>query len=180
MSQWAAITVLGKDRPGIVAGVTRALYEHGCNLEDSSATRLRDAFAMILVAKLPEPPKMDELQATLDRHAAELGVVIDLRDLGSLPPAPPPEGQKYVLSVYGADQPGIVYRVSDTLAGCQCNIEDVTTRVAGTSDRPVYILMLEMSVPGGDAEHELQTRLAALRAELPVDISLRPVEEETL
>lgn len=180
MSQWAAITVLGKDRPGIVAGVTRALFEHGCNLEDSSATRLRDAFAMILIAKLPEPPRLDALQETLERHAASLGVVIDLRDLGSLPPSPPPEGQRYVLSVYGADQPGIVYRVSDTLAGCQCNIEDVTTRVAGTAERPIYILMLEMSVPVGEAEQTLQTRLAALRVELPVDISLRPVEEETL
>ncbi len=45
---------------------------------------------------------------------------------------------------------------------------------------PVYILMLEMSVPAGDAEQALTNRLASLRAELPVDITLRPVEEETL
>ena len=180
MSQWAAITVLGQDRPGIVAGVTRVLFEHGCNLEDSSATRLRDAFAMILVAKLPEPPSMEALREALDERAEALGVIVDLRDLGSLPPLPKPEGQKYLLSVYGADRPGIVYRVSDTLAGCQCNIMDVTTRTAGTGDKPVYIMMLEMSVPSGPAEDELQNRLAALKEELPVDISLRAVEEETL
>ena len=34
------VTALGKDRPGIVAGVTKVLYQLGCNLEDSAMTRL--------------------------------------------------------------------------------------------------------------------------------------------
>ncbi|NUQ01202.1 MAG: amino acid-binding protein [Armatimonadetes bacterium] len=180
MTHWAAITVLGQDRPGIVAGVTRVLFEHGCNLEDSSATRLRDAFAMILIAQLPDPPHLGDLRAALRAEAAALGVAVDLRDLGTKAPVPPPAGRRYLLSVYGADQPGIVYRVSRELADCTCNVADVATRRAGGASAPIYIMMLEMTVPEAADLADIQARLDRLRAELQVDITLRAVEEETL
>ena len=180
MGHWAAITVLGHDRPGIVAGVTAVLYEHGCNLEDSSATRLRDSFAMILIAELPEPAHLDGLGARLAVVADQLGVAIDLRDLGQAPPEPPPPGQRYLLSVYGADQPGIVYRISRALAAAGCNVDNVTTRVVGSAERPVYVMMLELCAPPTVSTDDLNRSLAALHAELNVDITLRPLDEETL
>ena len=45
----AILTVIGKDRPGIVANVTEILFEYGCNLEDASMTILEGEFAMIVV-----------------------------------------------------------------------------------------------------------------------------------
>lgn len=180
MSQWAAITVLGRDRPGIVAAVSKVLFEHGCNIEDSSATRLRDSFAMILIAKLPDPPRLEALESALQACAGVQGISIDVRDLGGGAPEPPPAGDAYLLSVYGADRPGIVYRVSATLAGLRCNVTDVATRVAGTIDAPVYILMLELTAPPDVSAAELERHLAALRTELNVDLTLRPIEQETL
>ena len=44
-----AITVIGHDRPGIIADVTAGLADLGINLEDSSMTLLRGHFAMTLV-----------------------------------------------------------------------------------------------------------------------------------
>ena len=44
----AILTVLGKDRPGIIAGVTEALFRAGCNLEDISMTVLEGEFAMMM------------------------------------------------------------------------------------------------------------------------------------
>ncbi|MEJ2698080.1 MAG: ACT domain-containing protein, partial [Desulfuromonadales bacterium] len=43
------MTAFGEDRPGIVADVTRILYENGCNLEDSTMTLLADEFSLILL-----------------------------------------------------------------------------------------------------------------------------------
>ncbi len=180
MGHWAAITVLGRDRPGIVAGITKILFEHGCNLEDSSATRLRDAFAMILIAELPEPGRAVELADKLATAAEQLGVSVDLRDLGTSPPEPPPAGRAYLLSVYGADQPGIVYKVTAALAGLGCNVSDVATRITGAPDRPIYVMMMELTAPETAAAEELAARLDALRGELGVDVTLRAVEEETL
>ena len=57
-----AITVLGQDRPGIIAETTRALADLGLNLEDCTMTLLRGHFAMMLLcegtatAEQIEPP----------------------------------------------------------------------------------------------------------------------------
>jgi glycine cleavage system transcriptional repressor len=44
-----AITVLGHDRPGIIAEATGHLAGLGLNLEDSTMTLLRGHFAMMLI-----------------------------------------------------------------------------------------------------------------------------------
>ena len=44
-----AVTVIGHDRPGIIADVTGRLADLGINLEDSTMTLLRGHFAMTLV-----------------------------------------------------------------------------------------------------------------------------------
>ena len=44
-----AITVIGHDRPGIVADVAEVLAGLGANLTDSTMTRLRGHFAMTLI-----------------------------------------------------------------------------------------------------------------------------------
>jgi len=48
-----AVSVFGRDRPGIVAAVTGVLAGAGCNLEDTSMTILRGHFAMMLVVSGP-------------------------------------------------------------------------------------------------------------------------------
>ncbi|MFL5879210.1 MAG: glycine cleavage system protein R [Actinomycetota bacterium] len=48
-----AVSVFGRDRPGIVAAVSRVLADAGCNLEDTSMTILRGHFAMMLVVAGP-------------------------------------------------------------------------------------------------------------------------------
>lgn len=180
MAEQVAITVVGRDRPGIVAGIARVLYQHGCNIEDSSATILRDSFAMILIARLPEPPGIDDLADLLQLEAASLEVNCDLRLLD--PPAPQTDcpGTPYTLAVYGADQPGIVYRVANELAAAGCNISDVSTRVGGTPERPLYIMVLDLTMPAEVDRGRLDRRLTELRAELDVDITLRPIDEATL
>ena len=45
-----AITVIGHDRPGIIAETTAALAGLGLNLEDSTMTLLRGHFAMMLIS----------------------------------------------------------------------------------------------------------------------------------
>jgi glycine cleavage system transcriptional repressor len=85
-----------------------------------------------------------------------------------------------MVSVYGADKPGIVYRVTKALVECQANITDVTTRVVG-QDTHVYIMLLEVEVPPDkDQAAQLERSLKALAAELSVDITVRPLESASL
>ena len=49
------MTAFGQDRPGIVADVTRLLFENGCNLEDTTMTQLADEFTLILLFTSQDP-----------------------------------------------------------------------------------------------------------------------------
>ena len=71
----AVITVLGKDRVGIIAAVTAALAENQVNILDISQTILQDYFTMImLVELLDEKLAIPRLQEILDEVGAKLGV----------------------------------------------------------------------------------------------------------
>lgn len=63
-----AITVIGRDRPGIVADVAEVLARLGANLTDSTMTRLRGHFAMTLICT---GPAAAEVEAALASLAAE-------------------------------------------------------------------------------------------------------------
>ena len=59
------ISVLGHDRPGIIAAVSEVLFRSGCNIEDVSQTILQTEFAGIFIASYPALLKPEELIARL-------------------------------------------------------------------------------------------------------------------
>jgi glycine cleavage system transcriptional repressor len=176
-----AVTAVGADRPGIVAAVTRAFVDHGCNLEDTSMTILRGQFAMMLVVDAAPAVGAGDLESALAGPAAELDLVVTVRAIAepSAPAAAEPAGS-WTLSVYGADHPGIVHGVAALLARHSVNIVDLSTRVAGEPDRPVYAMVLEITIPPEVHPHHLQTELEAKAEELGVTCRLHPSEADIL
>jgi glycine cleavage system transcriptional repressor len=172
-----AVTAVGADRPGIVAAVTGAFADHGCNLEDSSMTILRGQFAMMLVVDAPAGVGAGELEAALAGPASDLDLVVTVRPAGE--PAAEP-GDSWTVSVYGADHPGIVHGVAALLADRAVNIVDLSTRVVGTPESPVYTMILEVTLPPGGDPHQLQADLDATAGELGVTCRLHPSEADIL
>ena len=175
-----AVTAVGADRPGIVAAVTGAFAAHGCNLEDSSMTILRGQFAMMLVVDAPAGVGADELQAALAGPAAELDLVVTVRPAAEPAPAAPPEADSWTVSVYGADHPGIVHGVASLLRDREVNIVDLSTRVIGTPEAPVYTMFLEVTLPPAGDPRRLEADLAAKAAELGVTCRFHPSEADIL
>lgn len=175
-----AVSVVGADRPGIVAGVTEALYKLGCNIADSSCAMLAGEFAMILIISHKKPftkaNLIEELKPVCERMAMTLSVRhLPLGEEDRKETA----GEICQITVYGADQPGIVYRVTSTLAAHQINIMDLQTKLAGTEQEPVYIMLLEVVLPDDCAPETVEQLLNGLKEELRVEISVRivtPVE----
>ncbi len=80
MKTRAILSVLGEDRVGIVAAVTRALAESGANIEDIRQTILSGVFSMtMLVTVDEEATPFEEVQARLAKVAEELGMQITLQ-----------------------------------------------------------------------------------------------------
>lgn len=74
------LSVLGKDRPGIVAGIAVTLNECGANIDDISQTILGDMFSMTMLTTLnPEIANFDMVQAKLAAEAEKLGVQVTLQ-----------------------------------------------------------------------------------------------------
>jgi glycine cleavage system transcriptional repressor len=174
-----AVSAVGADRPGIVAAVTGVFLEHGCNLEDTSMTILRGHFAMMLVVAAPEGLAQKALEAALAGPATAFELVVAVRAIDDDVPSSP-EGDSWTVSVYGADRPGIVHRVASLLADNAVNIVDLTTRVIGDADRPVYAMILEVTLPNGADATAVQALLAELAADLGVECSLHPSEADIL
>lgn len=170
-----AVTVVGSDRPGIVAGVTKTLYEVGCNLEDVTSTILRGHFAMTLIVGTPREMDAATLETLLQPVAGALSLVVTVRPVEDVPGrAPEPT---HMISVYGSDKPGIVYRIAAALADRGDNVTDLTSRVIEAGDEPVYAVMLEVSVRDPDAT---AGALASLGKELGVEAGIRPIETDVL
>jgi glycine cleavage system transcriptional repressor len=176
-----AVSVVGKDRPGIVAGISEVLFRLGCNIADSSCTMLAGEFAMILIVSHPRPfgkgHLFDELKPVCDGLGMSLAVRTLHPDEVTRREA---EGEICMVSVYGADQPGIVYRVTHELAGREINITDLNTKLIGTPAEPVYVMMLEAALPEGETPETLAALLDKLKKELNVEIGVRVITPVTL
>ena len=179
------VTALGGDKPGIVAGVAEVLYGLGCNLEDSAMTRLEGEFAIMLIFSAPPAVSDKKLADAFAPLEKKLKLVIHLKPLSaSEGRAPAASTAPHVISVYGADRPGIVFRVSQALAKAKVNITDVQTHrseAAKTSRGPsLYMLLLEVELPRGLTPQALEKTLKALASELGVEVSVRSAEANVL
>lgn len=176
-----AVSAVGVDRPGIVAAVTGALVELGCNLEDTSMAVLRGQFAMMLIVSGPTDLAAGELEAALEAATTQLDLLVAVREVSEVGHvAASDSGESWTVSVYGADRPGIVHRVASVLADAGVNIVDVTTRVVGDTGDPVYAMLLDVTLPHGADAAAVQGRLREVTAELGVECSMHPSEADIL
>jgi glycine cleavage system transcriptional repressor len=180
MKKQAALSAIGQDQPGIVAGLTKVLFEKGCNLEDSSMTLLKGDFAVLLLITLPEGLEVQELNRAVKPVADSLGLTIVLRELMPGEIRETSGGGSYTLVVYGADRPGIVYKVTRAAAGHGLNITDLRTHVTGEGTKPVYSLVMDVEAPSRGTADIFRMDLEDLKAELKVNISFHPTEAEEL
>src|SRR5204862_348515 len=109
-----AVAAIGRDRPGIVAAVTRNLVDHQLNVEDSQMTILGGHFTMMLIVSGDDGVEIGALRADLEATARELSLeaisVETVADTARATAAP-----THTVTVYGVDHPGIVHAVSTAL-----------------------------------------------------------------
>jgi glycine cleavage system transcriptional repressor len=177
MANHALLTATGRDRPGIVAAVSGVLYECGCNIEDSTMARLGGDFAIMLMVSLPEGATCEGLSGRLGPVREEMGLTLQLTAVGEEEAAVrSSEAAGYVIHVYGADRKGIVARVTGHLAAQQINIANLTTHIIA-HQHPLYVMMIDVVLPGGVDSGQLAEELSGIGRELGVQITVRPKDD---
>ena len=169
---YLAVTVVGHDRPGIIARSAAILADCGMNLEDSSMTLLRGHFAMTLICSgsAAAADIVDQFATLRDD-----GLDVTVREVAPEPEVTP-LGPSYLLTVHGADRLGIVTRLTTVLADHGGNITDLTTRISGD----LYVVAAEVDLPSDLDAAVLVARLDVAARELGVDATLRPLERDEL
>jgi glycine cleavage system transcriptional repressor len=175
-----ALSAIGRDQPGVVAGLARLLFEQGCNLEESSMTRLKGEFAVLLLVTLPASGSREALEKAVEPIARTLGLTTLIRELSAeeMRGEDDSRTRPYTLVVYGADRPGIVFRVTEAASRHGINITDLRTRVTGSA--PVYSLIMEVEIGSEAGAAAFRDDLARLKGELQVETTLEPVEADEL
>jgi glycine cleavage system transcriptional repressor len=136
--KWHMLTLIGEDKPGIVAAISQALFDLGLNLGETSMLRLGGNFTiMMMVSGIHDEGTLrDRLKPVVQRQGMCLHVDPIRAHLHEhLVP-------NIQVTVSGADRAGIVAQVTAALAASGFNILDLESDVAGTLRQPVYIMQI--------------------------------------
>ncbi|RMG29071.1 MAG: ACT domain-containing protein [Gammaproteobacteria bacterium] len=166
---WYMVTLVGRDRPGIVARVTQALFEGGATLGEAAMMRLGGNFAVMMM--VGTEGSRSDLEARLAAPAADLALHVHVDPIeGRLHEHLVPDVR---IRVFGADRPGIVAQVTGALAEAGFDITDLESDVAGTAEAPVYVMTIEGQARSGIPP--LEAALATVRGQ-GIEAELEPVE----
>jgi glycine cleavage system transcriptional repressor len=169
MKHWYMLTVVGKDRPGIVAHLSSALFDGGCNLGEASMIRLGGNFTIMLMVQFDGSLKSLHDMVAPVAESLSLHLHVDHID-AKLHQHLEPDVR---ITVYGADRAGIVARITGALAEAGLHVLDMETSVAGTEAKPIYIMQIEgHAAEGVDA---LQSALDVV-AEKGIEAQLETID----
>jgi glycine cleavage system transcriptional repressor len=167
------MTAFGKDRPGIVADVAKVIYESGCNLDDSTMTRLADEFTLILLLSGQGDDLEEQLHKECRRLEIEKKLSAFIRPVEVKRPASRP-GNMHTIRVEGPDQAGIVYKISKFLAENQINVENLTSKktFSPESGAAIYQMKMEVHMPDTVSLDDAEKGLSRIENDLNVDITI--------
>jgi glycine cleavage system regulatory protein len=164
------LTLIGRDRPGLVEALAVTVARHGGNWEESRMARLAGRFAGILRVTVPLDAAAGLTASLHDLEREGLKIAVE-----SSEPAPADQGgRRFRLALLGNDREGIVREISSTLAARKVNVEelDTTCEEAPMGGAQLFRAEAVLHVPQAVAVEELRSTLESLADDLMVELSL--------
>lgn len=156
MSATYIISVTAADQVGIVQAVTGVVRDAGGNVVELSQTVMRGYFTIILAVEFAESVDREALRRAIGQGGQRYGLVVNVIEavLDRRPPVP--DGERFILTVLGADHPGIIHGIAACLAEHGVNIVDLHARSEGDRFSLVMEAFLPPDLPPGTIQAELQ------------------------
>lgn len=165
------LDVMSDDHPGIVAAVSNAVEGLGGNIDSCSQTVLGGYFTLIMIVSVPEPIDSAQLAERV-RQAASVGSEFQVMARAAIPAVSQgakDDTDRFVITAFGTDQPGIVRRFSQYLAGKDINIVDLYGDRSGND----FVLIGQVQVPKRWDIRLLQADLEQMGQELSFTVKLQ-------
>ncbi len=168
------ISVLGKDRPGIIAAVTRVLFEKNFNIEDVSQTILQSQFSGIFIVTGPDQIDPEGLYTELREGTRDTNMHYHIREMD---PAPftwtECACESFVITTRGPDRKGLVSEITAVLANHNVNVTQLQAVFRGGLEPGKNIMIYEVDIPL-DVDHQrLRSDLKSKGNELNLEVNFQ-------
>ena len=176
MQRALVMTVIGRDRPGLVGALAALVAAQGGNWLESRMSRLGGHFAGIL-----------RVQGAADKEAALTGSLKELEREGLTVVVHSDRAEREasatslaLLEVVGQDRPGIVHQISHALASHAVNVEELDSGCssAAMSGESLFRARARLRIPETCNLARLRQELEKIAGDLIVDLTLTEVPAE--
>ena len=170
----AILSVLGQDRPGIVAAISKILYQQNCNIENVSQTSLQSEFAGIFIVAMPAALSLETLKGCLIDELRRLDMHVQIKPLQPQDPGGSPvKFESFVITTKGPDRKGLVAGITEVIASHGANITNLQAVFKGGEEPGDNIMIYEVDVPSHVEQKILDHQLRQRAQELCLEISIQ-------
>jgi glycine cleavage system regulatory protein len=164
------MTVIGRDRPGLVESIARLVAQHGGNWLESRMCRLGGEFAGILrihIDSASEAALRHDLQSLQGQGLTVIAAATQAA-------AEADHGRMAQLELMGQDRPGIVREISHALARQGVNVEELTTECSSApmSGENLFKATARLRLPESCTVDMLRQDLERIGGNLLVDVTI--------
>lgn len=170
----AILSVLGQDRPGIVAAISKILFQQNCNIENVSQTSLQSEFAGIFIVAMPIELPLETLKVCLIDALQRFDMHVQIKPL-----QPQDSGfstadiEPFVITTKGPDRKGLVAGIAEVIASHGVNITNLKAVFKGGEEPGDNIMIYEVDVPNHVDQKILDQELRERAKELTLEISIQ-------
>lgn len=167
------LSVIGRDKPGILARISTILFTYGCNIEDVSQTILQTEFASIFIVSNPTAHSLETIRQSLDTALADMELSAHLRPMTALRTEDTLQAQPFVITTKGVDKPGVISIVTTAIAALECNVVNFRAIITDEAGVEEMIMIFEVEVPQHVDHRSLRRSMGKVCADIGLDVSVQ-------
>lgn len=169
------IAAAGPDQSGIVAALSKALFDIGANLEDTTMCQLEDHFMVMMMVQSTHD--LETLRQALKDATAKFGLMLNVYSTNVQTERLKRTGTPWLMSVTCLDQTGVIYQVTELLTQWQANIYQLSSRrLLKDNGDVLFLLSMEVDIPDNISDEVVQNQLDVLAEQQKLDIQAHPLE----
>ncbi len=163
------VTVMARDRVGIIRDTSTALAGLGGNVTHVSQTVMRGYFTLIMSVQMPDERTELEMRQAVERRGEVGELVVNVRPFIEVPASESCPCERFVLTLRGSDRKGIISLATTYLAERGINIDDFFAYVLDGR----FVMLVQVSIPIGLDVEQVQSGLEQLGEEYDLNVHLQ-------
>jgi glycine cleavage system transcriptional repressor len=168
------ITIIGQDRPGILAIVSNYLFKNNCNIENISQTILQAEFAGIFVVSIPDDLSLNKLNKNLTCELLDFNIFVHIKLLESKKDnTNKKKNEVFFITTIGPDKKGLVANITKIIASFDINITNLKAVFKGGDDPNKNMMIYEVEIPIRVSLKDFSDKLKKRALELNLEISIQ-------